>query len=132
MYNIGFATQSQILENYKNIMEMWKIFFLCCCPSAIIIQFCGSSFAEFSVSGCLIMMSLFRSSLLLCSLLRQLADLSSIHDAVFYSKTLCSLHITHIIIITMCIIIVILIFFRGYIVNSAMKVTTMTTSFKAL
>ena len=78
------------------------------------------------------MMSLFRSSLLLCSLLRQLADLSSIHDAVVYSKKLCSLHITHIIIITMCIIIVILIFFRGYIVNSAMKVTTMTTSFKAL
>ena len=78
------------------------------------------------------MMSLFRSSLLLCSLLRQLADLSSIHNAVVYSKTLCSLHITHIIIITMCIIIVILIFFRGYIVNSVMKVTTMTTSFKAL
>ena len=78
------------------------------------------------------MMSLFRSSLLLCSLLRQLADLSSIHDAVVYSKTLCSLHITHIKIITMCIIIVILIFFRGYIVNSAVKVTTMTTSFKAL
>ena len=129
MYNIGFATQSQILENNKNIMKMWKIFFLCCCPSAIIIQFCGSSFAEFFVSGCLIMMSLFR---LLCSLLRQLADLSSIHNAVVYSKTLCSLHITHIIIITMCIIIVILIFFRGYIVNSAMKVTTMTTSFKAL
>ena len=76
------------------------------------------------------MMSLFRSSLLLCSLL---ADLSSIHDAVVYSKTLCSLHITHIIIITMSTIIVILIFFGGYnIVNSAMKVTTMTTSFKAL
>ena len=132
MYNIGFATQSQILENYKNIMKMWKIFFLCYSPSAIIIQFCGSSFAEFFVSGCLVMMSFFRSSLLLCLLLRQLADLSSIHDAVVYSKTLCSLHITHIIIITMCIIIVILIFFRGYIVNSAMKVTTMTTSFKAL
>ena len=49
------------------------------------------------------MMSLFRSSLLLCSLLRQLADLSSIHDAVVYSKTLCSLHITHIIIITICV-----------------------------
>ena len=46
------------------------------------------------------MMSLFRSSLRLCSLLRQLADLSSIHDAAVYSKTICSLHITHIIIIT--------------------------------
>ena len=64
------------------------------------------------------MMSLFQSSLLLCSLLHQLADLSSIHDACVYSKTLCSLHITHIIIIT-----------RGYIVNSAMRATT---SFKAL
>ena len=42
---------SQILEIY---MKMWKIFFLCCFPSAIIIQFCGSSFAEFFVSGCLI------------------------------------------------------------------------------
>ena len=49
------------------------------------------------------MMSLFRSSLLLCSLLRQLADLSSLHDAVVYSKTLCSLDITHIIIITICV-----------------------------
>ena len=46
------------------------------------------------------MMNLFRSSLLLCSSLRQLADLSSIHDAVVYSKALCSMHITHIIIIT--------------------------------
>ena len=49
------------------------------------------------------------TGLLLCSLLRKLADLSSIHDSVVYSKTLCSLHITHIIII-----IVILLFFRGY------------------
>ena len=39
------------------------------------------------------MMSLFRSSLLLCSLLRQFADLSSIHDAVVNAKTLCILHI---------------------------------------
>ena len=74
------------------------------------------------------MMSFFRSSLLLCSLLRQLAELSSIDDAGVYSKTLCSLHITHIIIITICVYCN-LIFFRGYIVNSAMRVTS---SFKAL
>ena len=79
--NIGFATQSQILEIY---MKMWKLFFLCCFPSAMIIQFCGSSFAEFFVSGCLIMMSLFRSSLLLCSLLCQFADLSSICTTLLF------------------------------------------------
>ena len=74
------------------------------------------------------MTSLFRSFLLLCSLLRQLAELSSIHDADVYSKTLRSLHITHIIIITICVYYY-LIFFRGYIVNSAMRATS---SFKAL
>ena len=74
------------------------------------------------------MMSLFRSSLLLCSLLRKLADLSSIHDTGVYSKTLCSLHITHIIIITICVYCNFNIL-RGDIVNSAMRVTT---SFKAL
>ena len=41
------------------------------------------------------MMSLFWSSLLWLSLLHQLAELSSIYDAGAYSKTLCSLHITH-------------------------------------
>ena len=39
------------------------------------------------------MMSLFWSSLLWLSLLRQLAELSSIYDAGVYSKTLSSLHI---------------------------------------
>ena len=74
------------------------------------------------------MMSLFRSSLLLCSLLRQLAELSSTHDAGVYSKTLCSLHITHHN-HNNNVYIVILIFFREYIVNSAMRVTS---SFKAV
>ena len=62
------------------------------------------------------MMSLFWSSLLWLSLLRQLAELSSIYDTGVYSKTLRSLHIT----ITI-VYIVILIF---YIVNSAMRATT--------
>ena len=59
------------------------------------------------------MMSLFWSSLLWLSLLRQLAEL---YDAGVYSKTLRILHIT----ITI-VYIVILIF---YIVNSAMRATT--------
>ena len=63
------------------------------------------------------MMSLFWSSLLWLSLLRQLAELSSIYDPGVYSKTLCSLHITH----HNHNNIVILIF---YIVNSAMRATT--------
>ena len=62
------------------------------------------------------MMSLFWSSLLWLSLLRQLAELSSIYDTGVYSKTLRSLHIT----ITI-VYIVILIF---YIVNCAMRATT--------
>ena len=65
----------------KKILESVENIFL--------IQFCGSSFAEFFVTGCLIMTSPFWS-LLLCSVLiyvdNQFANLSSIHDVV-YSKT---------------------------------------------
>ena len=71
-----------MLESVENIFSLlFPIIF-----EQKYIQFCGSSFAEFFVSGCLIMMSLFWSSLLLCSLLRQSANLSSIHDAIVYSK----------------------------------------------
>ena len=71
-------------------------FFLCHFPSLmswfeqLFIQFCGSSFAEFFVIGCLIIMSPFQSFLLLCLVLicgHISANLSSIHDAFVYSKT---------------------------------------------
>ena len=62
-------------------------------------------------------------SLLLCSVYvdNQLANLSSLHDAVY--------SITHIIFITIC---VILIFFRGYIQDIVNIAMSPTTSFEAL
>ena len=97
-------------------------FFLCHFPSLmswfkqLFIQFLCSSFAEFFVIGCLIMISPFQSFLLLCLVLIcgcKPANLSSIHDASVYSKTCLHKYNTH-----HCVYFnsfLTLIFFRGFI-----------------
>ena len=74
-------------------MKMWKIFFFCYFSLAI--QFCGSL--------CKWMLDHDESFPVFSSVVfvaAPIGRLSSIHDTGVYSKTLYSLHITHIIIIT--------------------------------
>ena len=84
MYNIGFATQSQIIENCKNIYENVENIFSLLFPL-------GNNYTILWLFLCRVLCKWmldhdesFRSSLLLCSLLCQFADLSSIYTTLLF------------------------------------------------